>query len=241
MKALMSLCCVFADFTLGGPASASLRNVTFTGTYELQEPYGQVLTQTLGSSGNWKATATYDTATNSFENDGVFSFGDKSFTLASAPTSQDYDDGTSSVKFDFPPVDFSKELQAKCDAIGGCDYKNESNYLNGELGVDFDRQSPLETSSGFKNLSEAGGASGFDETTGNIIFSTHQAGSEDDINHYESDLQFESTNLSYNAAPVSAAPEPATWAMMILGFGVVGFLLLYKRERQPHLGSALAA
>ena len=37
---------------------------------------------------------------------------------------------------------------------------------------------------------------------------------------------FEVDNLAINAVP-----EPATWAMMLLGFGAVGFAM--RRRRQP--------
>lgn len=37
--------------------------------------------------------------------------------------------------------------------------------------------------------------------------------------------------LSISAAPLSAVPEPATWAMMLLGFGMVGFGLRRRAAR----------
>ena len=37
---------------------------------------------------------------------------------------------------------------------------------------------------------------------------------------------------------VGAVPEPATWAMMIVGFGLVGGAL---RRRRPQLSAALAS
>ena len=37
-------------------------------------------------------------------------------------------------------------------------------------------------------------------------------------------------NLTISAAPLSAVPEPATWAMMLAGFGMVGFGLRSRRN-----------
>jgi len=36
-----------------------------------------------------------------------------------------------------------------------------------------------------------------------------------------------------NVSPVGAVPEPATWAMMLLGFGAVGFAM--RRRQRPAL------
>lgn len=43
---------------------------------------------------------------------------------------------------------------------------------------------------------------------------------------------FEFDNLTIGSAVVSTAPEPATWAMMLLGFGAIGLAL---RKRRPQL------
>ncbi|KRB86320.1 hypothetical protein ASE00_06275 [Sphingomonas sp. Root710] len=40
---------------------------------------------------------------------------------------------------------------------------------------------------------------------------------------------FEFDNLTVGTAVVSTAPEPATWAMMLLGFGAIGWTLRHRR------------
>jgi len=41
--------------------------------------------------------------------------------------------------------------------------------------------------------------------------------------------------------PVSAGvPEPATWAMMLLGFGAIGFAMRRRRKQEPDSMSQLA-
>jgi hypothetical protein len=41
----------------------------------------------------------------------------------------------------------------------------------------------------------------------------------------------ETGQISFNLAPTSATPEPASWALMILGFGALGSVL--RRQRNP--------
>jgi hypothetical protein len=41
----------------------------------------------------------------------------------------------------------------------------------------------------------------------------------------------ETGHISFNLAPPSATPEPASWALMILGFGALGSVL--RRQRNP--------
>lgn len=42
------------------------------------------------------------------------------------------------------------------------------------------------------------------------------------------DLQF---RVTANSVPAAAVPEPATWAMMIVGFGMIGAGLRYRKRR----------
>ena len=50
-----------------------------------------------------------------------------------------------------------------------------------------------------------------------------------------SGVQFD--NLRYDAVGVSAVPEPATWAMMIIGFGSVGAMVRNTRRRSLRLAA----
>lgn len=50
---------------------------------------------------------------------------------------------------------------------------------------------------------------------------------------------FEFDNLTVGTAVVSTAPEPATWAMFLIGFGLVGGLLRQQRDRKPALPFAI--
>jgi len=44
-------------------------------------------------------------------------------------------------------------------------------------------------------------------------------------------------NFSITGTPVSAVPEPSTWAMLLLGFGGIGFVA-YRRKSKPVLMAA---
>ena len=39
---------------------------------------------------------------------------------------------------------------------------------------------------------------------------------------------------------VTAVPEPATWAMMLLGFGAIGAAMRFRRDRRPQTLAQLA-
>lgn len=41
-----------------------------------------------------------------------------------------------------------------------------------------------------------------------------------------------SLTYNYTAAPLPAVPEPATWAMMLLGFGMIGFAARHRRREK---------
>jgi hypothetical protein len=45
-------------------------------------------------------------------------------------------------------------------------------------------------------------------------------------------------NLTLAQAGISAVPEPATWAMMILGFFGVGYMTYRRRKQSTALGAA---
>ncbi|EQA98614.1 hypothetical protein L288_20395 [Sphingobium quisquiliarum P25] len=40
---------------------------------------------------------------------------------------------------------------------------------------------------------------------------------------------------NYTAAPLPAVPEPATWAMMLLGFGMIGFAARQRRRAKTEI------
>lgn len=44
--------------------------------------------------------------------------------------------------------------------------------------------------------------------------------------------------ITYDVAAAAGVPEPATWALMILGMGAVGGALRTSRKRQPSLANA---
>ena len=77
-------------------------------------------------------------------------------------------------------------------------------------------------------LGVANGNQVSDLTNGRFYFTF---GASDDINK----LVFLSTTPAFEfdniAAKFSAVPEPATWTMMILGFGFVGFMLRSSRQK----------
>lgn len=43
---------------------------------------------------------------------------------------------------------------------------------------------------------------------------------------------------NYTAAPTPAVPEPATWAMMLIGFGMIGFAVRYRVREKLRLNAA---
>jgi hypothetical protein len=42
-------------------------------------------------------------------------------------------------------------------------------------------------------------------------------------------------NLTIGSAALPAVPEPASWALMILGFGVIGGTMRYRRSAKPNV------
>ena len=71
----------------------------------------------------------------------------------------------------------------------------------------------------FGNGSEVGNSTGFflfhfDTPTGSVSW----------------DIAASSAAVIYGGSPGNEVPEPATWAMMLLGFGVVGFAMRRRRE-----------
>ena len=47
-------------------------------------------------------------------------------------------------------------------------------------------------------------------------------------------LILDNVTIAAAAGPISAVPEPATWAMMIIGFGAVGSMVRTSRRRQAY-------
>ena len=59
-----------------------------------------------------------------------------------------------------------------------------------------------------------------------------------DISRFEIDGYWTGArNLSTSTATISAVPEPATWAMMIIGFGAAGSILRSERRRAAVLAA----
>jgi hypothetical protein len=76
-----------------------------------------------------------------------------------------------------------------------------------------------------------GNASGSQDagiTNGRFLF-TFDGGTE--VNKVVFDSTFPAFEFDNIAATISAVPEPATWAMMIIGFGFVGFMLRNGRRQ----------
>lgn len=46
------------------------------------------------------------------------------------------------------------------------------------------------------------------------------------------------TSLTFTAQPFGAVPEPATWSMMVLGFGIIGAALRRRRTRNVRVSFA---
>jgi hypothetical protein len=65
-------------------------------------------------------------------------------------------------------------------------------------------------------------------TNGRFLF-TFDGGTE--VNKVVFDSTFPAFEFDNIAATISAVPEPATWAMMIMGFGFVGFMLRNGRRQ----------
>jgi hypothetical protein len=95
------------------------------------------------------------------------------------------------------------------------------------------------------NISTSFGASAADFTIGrNATFHSHFSGLIDNVFVYNQAFSADqigtlrSTGFPTAQAPVAAVPEPGTWAMMILGFGAVGFSV--RRGRRDKTLAQLA-
>lgn len=221
------------------PAQADILNLTFSGDYEHQ---GAVLQSDLGDSGTWSYVTTYDTATNAIADSGTFSFGSISQQVDAVVSVNSGDDETD-VSFGLPQYDFSAQASDYCAGLSGCTSSSISGTGSGTLGLSFSGSNAFSTTpyQPFDNAAQAGTVDGEDEGAANYIGSYQVTGSDGspDTYHSEDDLQFQSTGLSLKpVGAVSAAPEPATWALLIVGLGMVGWAL---RKRRFALPGALAS
>lgn len=234
MKCLwMAAICVAS--LVGQPAAAHVGTVTFAGNYQHQGTPG-VLTNRLGDHGTWSVAVSYDSTTNTFGDNGVFSFGGLNTTLQSKPVI--YDNGSgASVQFDLPEFDFSDDLQALCGSIGGCWYTGQSSMGGSSLGFDFFSSNPLKTHpNGFSSLSNAEIYSYSGQEAPIDYLFAYAPNDRYDALHDQDDLQFETTDLSFSVT--AGVPEPTTWAMFILGFGVVGYSLRAAKRRSDEKSDA---
>jgi hypothetical protein len=76
----------------------------------------------------------------------------------------------------------------------------------------------------------------------NPTFSSFYSGLVDNVFVYDEALgagqiaNLRATGFPSNSPPVSAVPEPSTWAMMLLGFGAIGYSMRKRpKHRLPHL------
>jgi len=78
----------------------------------------------------------------------------------------------------------------------------------------------------------AQGVANGDQTSGDTnrrFFFTFDAA--DGVNRVVFSTEFPAFEFDTFAAAISAVPEPQTWAMMILGFGLIGFMLRSNRRQ----------
>jgi hypothetical protein len=116
--------------------------------------------------------------------------------------------------------------------IGSLDTYNTISFYSGATEVATYTGSQLATMAGLSPP----GSSPTDGNDNRRYFFTFAAA--DDVNKVvfsSSAPAFEFDNI---AAAVSGVPEPATWAMMILGFGFVGFMLRGGRRQRTAVATA---
>jgi PEP-CTERM motif len=81
------------------------------------------------------------------------------------------------------------------------------------------------------NLSQFEGAGTFQVDISTLTSETFNGGGGNIIATLTSDATAGVT-ITYNYSPVTAVPEPTTWAMMLIGFAGVGFMA-YRRKSKP--------
>jgi hypothetical protein len=74
---------------------------------------------------------------------------------------------------------------------------------------------------------------------GGVRFGVGLASTTDNFNGYVDNftIGISGANTTFNFDPLTAVPEPSTWAMMILGFAGIGFTA-YRRKSKPALMAA---
>ncbi len=83
-------------------------------------------------------------------------------------------------------------------------------------------------------LPPANGDQGASYTNGVVSYDTKGGSKIVGAQFASSENSFEFDNLA-----ISAVPEPATWGMMLLGFGAVGSVVRRRRQAQPNLAYAI--
>lgn len=230
-KAALVICAGVATL-VAVPAQADILDLTFSGDYQHQ---GSVLQSDLGDSGTWSYVTTYDTASNAFGDSGTFSFGSLSQTV-NATVSVDTADDETDVSFGLPGFDFSSQAADYCSGLSGCTSSSISGTSSGSLGLSFSGSNAFTTTpyQQFSSADQAGTVDGEDEAAANYIgsYQVTDSNGDPDTYHSEDDLQFQTSGLSLKPAAggaVSAAPEPATWALIVVAMAMMGWALRKRR------------
>jgi hypothetical protein len=108
--------------------------------------------------------------------------------------------------------------------IGSLDAENKIDFFSGNtLMGSFDGSTLAGALTGVANGNQVS-----DLTNGRFYFTFNSA---DDINKLVFSTTKPSLEFDNIAATFSAVPEPATWTMLILGFGFVGFMMRSSRQK----------
>ena len=108
----------------------------------------------------------------------------------------------------------------------------ERTVFGGSSPVDFGNTGPVLAGTSYGATDKTSTARTSDLLTDVTPFSGFQIfqGMGTFIDESENSTEYTFNTTSMNIKPLSAVPEPATWAMMLLGFGMTGAAMRYRRR-----------
>lgn len=218
-------------------ASAALVNFNLTGSTPTNGAVGNVRTFTAGSGSSavnvqvsaWTATKTGSGSNSSYSISKAY-LGAYSHGLGVTTGSRDSHTVDNQGSFDFLVFHFDQVVEAEKATFFQYDYSDSDASINvGNIAGAFDANlnfanwAALTAAFGSEFTASSSGSATRNinsaNETGNLLFVGASFTLDNNRGQYSYD-GFKLTSLTVNTLP--AVPEPATWAMMIAGFGLVG-------------------